>query len=444
MSGKSEAAKKILEKLLKKTGDVAADDAARAALRKNPEQYAEYLKALDTAYGPTEKRILEHFPENKKTNQMYKDQHTAPNLEGNSPLHDLTKEGTFPSDIYSNKAQRYYGHGDEQLDKASLAIINKLKNKPDDLVSIYRSVPKDVKEINPGDWVSISKEYATRHGENRLGENNFNVLEKKVPASQVYNQGDIHEFGFDPRTRVDSAAFDPRFKDSKDVLAGGAVIPMGGVKLPQQSVPPTEDNKKSMLSNIVDKIKAAANPDTPIARALQNPVEIKPQDEQTRAKNLRNILVDKLGLPQDWSMSVADEKRWLQDLPEQMGTTGGTIGKVKKLTAAEQILAQRAAGKTGPMVIKTGADAVSDLGKVTVKKTAQEAVEEANKLKMAQARPTVNPADQARNLETDSGKRLKQLRDQRDKFEIDTKEQQQAQKAYQSLLQEMVDKIRNR
>lgn len=36
-------------------------------------------------------------------------------------------------------------------------------------VTIYRAVPKNVKTINPGDWVTIVAGYAKEHGDAHLG-----------------------------------------------------------------------------------------------------------------------------------------------------------------------------------------------------------------------------------------------------------------------------------
>ena len=39
------------------------------------------------------------------------------------------------------------------------------KGKPNKKVKVYRAVPKGGTEINSGDWVTLSKEYAKMHGE---------------------------------------------------------------------------------------------------------------------------------------------------------------------------------------------------------------------------------------------------------------------------------------
>ena len=66
---------------------------------------------------------------------------------------------------------------------------------------MYRAVPKDesITSINPGDWVTLSKDYAKTHGESVL-ENNYNILSQKVKAKDLWTNADsIHEFGYQPQ-----------------------------------------------------------------------------------------------------------------------------------------------------------------------------------------------------------------------------------------------------
>ena len=72
-----------------------------------------------------------------------------------------------------------------------------MRGNPDSEITIYRAVPQDVKEINPGDWVTTTKEYAVDH----IGtDDGYTVISKKVKAGELANNGDsIHEFGFSPK-----------------------------------------------------------------------------------------------------------------------------------------------------------------------------------------------------------------------------------------------------
>lgn len=131
----------------------------------------------------------------------YRGSHTAPSREFGAPLHDLTGSGQmYPDDVYSANAVRYYGTGDTRLDKESFALAQRMRNKPDELVEIYRAVPNDanITAINPGDWITINKNYAKQHGESNLPEG-YKIISQKVKAKDIWTNADsIHEYGYDP------------------------------------------------------------------------------------------------------------------------------------------------------------------------------------------------------------------------------------------------------
>lgn len=72
----------------------------------------------------------------------------------NAQISDLAE--MFGDDIYGPNAIRYFGVG-QQGEREAVAIFKRVKDKPEEPVTIYRVVPNFVKEINPGDWVTISK-----------------------------------------------------------------------------------------------------------------------------------------------------------------------------------------------------------------------------------------------------------------------------------------------
>jgi hypothetical protein len=52
--------------------------------------------------------------------------------------------------------------------------------------------------INPGDWVSINRQYAVDHGQAHV--DNYKILSKTVKAKELFTDGNsIHEWGYDPR-----------------------------------------------------------------------------------------------------------------------------------------------------------------------------------------------------------------------------------------------------
>ena len=139
--------------------------------------------------------------ENKQAEKedTYKMEHTAPTQANGVRADDVTD--AFSDDIYSLDAVRLHGHGNKQMDEESISIINKIKNKPNAKITIYRAVPKNIDTINSKDWVTTSKLYAKEHGESNLP-NGYKIIEKKVTAKELYTDGNsIHEWGYNPITK---------------------------------------------------------------------------------------------------------------------------------------------------------------------------------------------------------------------------------------------------
>ena len=69
-------------------------------------------------------------------------------------------------------------------------------------ITIYRAVPKGVKNINSGDFVTPSKAYAKQHaysGYGSMGDESGDVISKKVKVKEIYSPGDdLNEFGYFP------------------------------------------------------------------------------------------------------------------------------------------------------------------------------------------------------------------------------------------------------
>lgn len=184
----------------------------------------------------------------------YRGSHLAPGPDFGAPLHDLTGGGQmYPSDVYAASASKIYGGG-MPYDRKAFDIAQSYKDKPNASVTIYRAVPKELAnsekladiekkmatymkrgtlpkdaenfsngskwydwayeernklrnlpdepmaefEINPGDWVTLTKEYAKDHGESAL-KGKYKILSKKVKAKDIWTNADsIHEFGYHP------------------------------------------------------------------------------------------------------------------------------------------------------------------------------------------------------------------------------------------------------
>ncbi len=141
-----------------------------------------------------------------KTDLSYRGSHEAPSSEFGAPLHDLTGGGQmYPADVYSPKAVQYYGTGNPKADREAFALANKVRGNPDAEVTMYRAVPKDesITNINAGDWVTLSKDYAKTHGESVL-RGDYKILSQKVKAKDLWTNADsIQEFGYQPQGLLD-------------------------------------------------------------------------------------------------------------------------------------------------------------------------------------------------------------------------------------------------
>lgn len=85
------------------------------------------------------------------------------------------------------------GRSQSNVDQETLGQIRRALADPGAELTVYRSAPADVTQINDGDWVSLSRAYAELHG----SEDGWPVLAMNVNAAQVFTDGnDLNEFGF--------------------------------------------------------------------------------------------------------------------------------------------------------------------------------------------------------------------------------------------------------
>jgi len=159
----------------------------------------------------------------------YRGSHTAPSSEFGAPLYDLTGGGQmYPADVYSAKAAQYYGSGNIRADIEAFNLAKRVRGNPDAEVTIYRAVPKnaDISNINAGDWVTLTKDYAKNHGEAVLG-NDYKILSQKVKAKELWTNADsIQEFGYQPESLTQQAATpieNPTFTDPFGNTIGSSI-----------------------------------------------------------------------------------------------------------------------------------------------------------------------------------------------------------------------------
>ena len=188
------------------------------------------------------------------TEEEYRGSHQAPGSSDGSPLWDITRNGIYPDDVYTHP--HYYDMG-----ITGFGVISGYYNRPNKQIKIYRAVPheettdeairrleRELKRymarrivpepyagasgfereeewyemasselerlqklpsqkakrypINPGDWVALSKRYATMHGHHALN-SKFKIVSKTVFARDLYTDGNsLDEWGYEPTARI--------------------------------------------------------------------------------------------------------------------------------------------------------------------------------------------------------------------------------------------------
>lgn len=116
-------------------------------------------------------------------------QHRAPTDDGYSAqLHHA--QTRFGPDVLERPD--LYGTADAETIRQMKAAVA----DPDATLRVYRAVPPEHPEINGGDWVTLSRDYAHEHGYNEAGED-WPVVFADVPAGQVWTDGnDPSEYGY--------------------------------------------------------------------------------------------------------------------------------------------------------------------------------------------------------------------------------------------------------
>jgi hypothetical protein len=92
------------------------------------------------------------------------------------------------------RGSRHYGTAtSDAMDRKAFELIQSMRGKPDATVTIYRAVPTNIEQsamqINPNDWVTISKDYAKYHGDSVL-RGDYKIVSKEVKAKDIDTAGD--------------------------------------------------------------------------------------------------------------------------------------------------------------------------------------------------------------------------------------------------------------
>jgi hypothetical protein len=126
----------------------------------------------------------------------YSGGHQAPyrDEEGYHPsMDDLSP--MYGSDFYQGGSKYHVNSPEDQM---ALDILMEHQGNPDAEIEIYRAVPLDADdEFNARDWISLTPDYAHRHGKGAL-KGEYKVLKTKARVGDLYNEGYLSEWGFDP------------------------------------------------------------------------------------------------------------------------------------------------------------------------------------------------------------------------------------------------------
>jgi tRNA nucleotidyltransferase/poly(A) polymerase/peptidoglycan hydrolase-like protein with peptidoglycan-binding domain len=166
-------------------------------------------------------------------------QHRPPSKDDDvgGPLHDLTQ--VMPADVYTHPHYYFTTGGDPDSEAAyreSWAAIQRVRGKPDAKVRIYRSLPAEHAHngFHEGDWVTLSKTYARRHGMG-MGdphaddsENDWPVISTTVLARDLLTHADdLNEWGYvGPGRNTAMVAFKGGRKQEVRQHADGVVRPV--------------------------------------------------------------------------------------------------------------------------------------------------------------------------------------------------------------------------
>lgn len=132
-------------------------------------------------------------------NDDYRISHRAPGFEEDGTTVRLDQVGgphdeAFPRDVLEHP-RRYGATHDEAIRQVRAAARSA---DPDRLVTIYRAVPRGVEQINPGDRVALSRDYAVGESARAStdGSADGHVITARTPARTLYCEGYLEEWAY--------------------------------------------------------------------------------------------------------------------------------------------------------------------------------------------------------------------------------------------------------
>ncbi len=183
-----------------------------------------YIEAIETGDMPTAKKILQNAakaagyssnsdyqgtsafngaaPSNEGYYNSVEERVAAwedGSFEGSWSLADELKRGIEMGDLEFRLSDREYRFADS-MRKEAIRNIRSVRDKNLDQITMYRSVPSNIKEssFRNGDWITPSKSYARENAEIHGWGENYRIIEQIVSIEDVWWDGnDIAEWGYD-------------------------------------------------------------------------------------------------------------------------------------------------------------------------------------------------------------------------------------------------------
>ena len=215
-----EAERKRLE-VFEQMSDEALDKAYMEAVRNNDEQ-----RMRDLVNEAARRKGYQSTDE-------FRMSHRAPSYDEDGTDKSLIDVANNKDNIRDSLEEQFRMNHDRNREESVAAIsqaIQEIEQGKNPTVTIYRAVPKSLKEgsVRNGDWVTLSEAYAKQHGRHALN-GDYRIMKENVPAANLYWDGnDINEWGYDDKrdykykdTRNNRKLNDLIVRDDK-----GAIIPL--------------------------------------------------------------------------------------------------------------------------------------------------------------------------------------------------------------------------
>ena len=215
-----EAERKRLE-VFEQMSDEALDKAYMEAVRNNDEQ-----RMRDLVNEAARRKGYQSTDE-------FRMSHRAPSYDEDGTDKSLIDVANNKDNIRDSLEEQFRMDRDRNREESVAAIrqaIQEIEQGKNPTVTIYRAVPKSLKEgsVRNGDWVTLSEAYAKQHGRHALN-GDYRIMKENVPAANLYWDGnDINEWGYDDKrdykykdTRNNRKLNDLIVRDDK-----GAIIPL--------------------------------------------------------------------------------------------------------------------------------------------------------------------------------------------------------------------------